>query len=190
MKKLSISLIALVLCLLMLAGCMDPSKTMIEIEENGTKFTISIEQSKLFAAMDKAFQEGNKVKDFDSIYDDLMVMVDIVNKNRHYVEKLEYPYIMIERNPLRLERRGIIVLNNQEEDSFKRVNEAFDATPYDLEIIAVHPGRISFDTNNRLYALVYIEDNSKPTYMTWPDENRKIKVEKIRSHWYHVFAVG
>ena len=65
------------------------------------------------------------------------------------------------------------------------VRNAFPHKDAPLDSISVHNGRVSFDTFNGLYALVYSPDK-EPTYVNSPDENEEIRVKSIGDGWYHV----
>ena len=184
MKNFSILIVAFLLSLF-LFSCQKTDSNKENLQTDQTSITISEEQLSFISGWAGAKKESYKVKDFDVIYNDLQLLVDIVNRNREKFEKDSIPCIVIQYNPLRF---GTIALSDANAESLTRVMKAFPSNSAILELITVHPDRISFATINRLYALVYTEDDSEPQFMTWPDENKKISVEKIQPHWYHVFA--
>lgn len=68
----------------------------------------------------------------------------------------------------------------------ERINEAFDDPDAFLETIDYYEGRISFQTFNGQYALVYSFNDKKPTFLLYPEEEKKIYVKKIEKYWYNV----
>jgi len=181
-----------ILLLSLLVGCkntkMPESESTRQIMEStleSTSIVISDEQWSMISEWKKADQERNKIDEFDNVYDDLMVLVGIINENRSVIENSEYPFMLVEHNPLRLDPDIIDSSNEQLLKSLENVCDNFKAK-LGLEIITVHPGRISF-SDHYLYSLVYTEDDSTPKFMIWPDESYGINVEKIRPNWYHVF---
>lgn len=194
MKK-PVIIFVMILLFLFLFGCTEAGNasrlTLPEGESLPEGMTITDEQLSLYYEMKRSDQEGNKIKNFEDIHDDLMLLVALGNEYRNDLDQARYPMFGV--NPysdltLSSGFAGEIPLDDREQSALTRVVGAFYATPYDLEIMVMYPGRVSFDTDNRLYALVYTEDDSEPQYMTWPDEDRRILVEKIQPHWYHVFA--
>lgn len=73
-------------------------------------------------------------------------------------------------------------------DSLDRIaDDAFcKESDSDLYVIVISKDRIAFEIDNGQYALVYSFDDSKPTYISSPDDGQKISVRKIEKYWYHV----
>jgi hypothetical protein len=196
MKKLFLIIMATLFCL-SLARCSNkavpkPTVSTFPTTEKNTslaeeEITLSEEQSIFYYEYNSAHQEGNKIKNFEKIYGDLMVMVNYVDKHRiYFVDSEDRPFFITQYyGELRLD--GIREpLTEQEMNSLKNICDAFRDSSDSLDLITFFPGRVSFDKESDEYSLVYTEDDSLPAYMTWPDDDRKIRVEKIRPHWYHV----
>jgi len=120
-------------------------------------------------------------------------IIGLVNAHRATVEKLEYPlfYLQYDKGDISLLSKDLeIVLKDSEILSLRSVSDAFPDSAGVLATISVYPGRISFDTEPKRYALVYTEDDSQPRFLFRPDETGKIRCAKIQPHWYHVFYVN
>jgi flagellar biosynthesis regulator FlaF len=141
---------------------------------------------------------GNCVKneDFNARYEDFLTVAQVAEKYIDEAEKtgnrcllLEYDqqskkynlyYLIIGSKNERVE------LSNQEQKSLSSVDEAFKSKDARLDGLRVFKNRISFETDNGQYTLVYSIDDSKPTFLNLPGKDPNFYVRKIRDHWYHV----
>lgn len=79
-----------------------------------------------------------------------------------------------------------ISLNEQEQKDLNIVESQFKDKDAKLEAIYVYKNRVSFETHNGIYTLVYSPDDKKPTFINKPDEDTDFRVKKIGKCWYNV----
>jgi len=70
-------------------------------------------------------------------------------------------------------------------DNFEALYYAFSQED-SVAWINYYDNRISYIVDNGTYALVYTYNDERPTFLSSPDENKSIAVQKIKPHWYHV----
>lgn len=127
-------------------------------------------------------------QDFNQYYDDFETIVKLAER---YQEKgqSDAQYMMEghDNGVIYLSYQGErIHLSEQESESLKNIESAFNNPDADFDGIRIYANRISFEIANGQYALVYSADNSKPTFVNVPSEKYGVYVKKIREHWYHV----
>ena len=134
-------------------------------------------------------QTAQRIDDFDEIYDDLMSIIEVIERNHEIIAAERFSYTIF-INEFHSEN---ISITDQEIESLTRIMEAFGpGRHFRLDRIDVRPGRIAFVTENWQYGLVFTEDDSEPQFIVRPEdiEFMRIRVERIRPHWFHVFDDG
>lgn len=133
------------------------------------------------------------IDNFDEYHKDLLTVADFC---RNFFETREYDtkercYITYKRGYK--DRKCSLIYDTEEiplsdevQKAAERINEVFDDPDAFLETIDYDDGRISFQTFNGQYALVYSFDDKKPTFLLYPEEEEKIYVKKIEKYWYNV----
>lgn len=79
-----------------------------------------------------------------------------------------------------------ISLTDREQEDLNIVDGQFKDKDAQLDTIFVYNDRISFNTQNGLYTLVYSPHDKKPTFINSPDDKTNFNVRKIKKCWYHV----
>jgi len=128
---------------------------------------------------------------FKECEEDFLTVVELISAHRAQVEGIDYPFFYLQYNEGSVSlftKKQEISLNEKELLSLRMVSAAFPENAGALTTISVYPGRISFDTEPKRYALVYTAEDTQPEFMFQPKETRKIQCIKIKPHWYHVFA--
>jgi len=80
-------------------------------------------------------------------------------------------------------------LTEVQSNALGKVAKLFQRDNVRLDLIRVERNQITFDTTMR-YAVVYMDNDEKPPHLSkvYDKPGYSLSVEKIRPHWYHVFA--
>jgi hypothetical protein len=135
-------------------------------------------------------------EDFNAHYDDFLTVAQVAKKYVNEAERTDnrsillgydqksqnyyLDYIIIGSNSERIE------LSEQEQKSLNSITQAFKCKDAQLENLRIFANRISFETDNGQYTLVYSMDDSKPTFLNLPGKDPEFYVRKIRENWYNV----
>ena len=132
------------------------------------------------------------IKNFDDIYDDLQVMVDVVSPYREALEKAEYNSLMVnydtDYDSIVSSTTGVIELTPNQQKSLRTIADAYRSGTGSMTLIGFKPGQIKFLSEWKNYAIVYTDDDVAPTTLWFPESD--VRTKKIRPHWYHVFDVN
>lgn len=137
-------------------------------------------------------------KDFNAHYDDFLAVAQVAEKYNDEAEKTGNRCIMVDydqqsmNNHLDYLTNGYksvrVDLSGQEQKSLNSITKAFKCKDAKLDMLRIFKNRISFETDNGQYTLVYSINDSKPTFLNLPEKKENYYVRKIKKCWYNVVA--
>jgi len=84
-----------------------------------------------------------------------------------------------------------IKLNKKEEESLIRIDRAFVSNKGQFRSIGIYKNKITFETENDAFAIVYSLDGKKPTSLDIPNsQNYNFYVKELKPNWYQVTGTG
>ena len=140
---------------------------------------------------ERGIRKRYKLKNFDDIFDDFQVMVDLVSPYRETLEKAEYNNFAVSYDTdydCISSTAGVIELTPDQQNSLRTIADAYASDAGSMTLIGFEPGQIKFLSEWKCYAIVYTDDDVAPTTLWFPESD--VRVKKIRPHWYHVFDVN
>ena len=133
------------------------------------------------------------VKDFDLYRDDfLMIAEKMISLDKELgLTDGENIYIRYDENHnvyYQLDNNNTYFIG-EESTAIKDIEDALYKAG-GLGRIVIYKDRITFIADGNWYAVAYMINNKKPTFMSDLEENRNIKVKRIEKYWYHIRSKG